>query len=311
MQHEERESDGDNAVSQASEGELKWFKDLAEIYWIPSKSHDEDQGDLSNSIRLILPDSTPARFLDDFARAEANIKAVQEFLQMPYIAIMGTMACGDQESISAFASQTQSQKGRFIASVLQLPSAKGNLDGMMRQAVVLLWGAYETFSRDLFVSVLNERPSLLSKLVAKKQFKDRFPVNSVFSLETLQDAGFDLNGKLGNLLAEGKDFSAPWMLRSLFPTLFEDGSLKSVYSATFERPELWLLGHRRHVVAHRCGIVDAAYMKETGDKSQASGELLKVTRKDLRFAFGCVHLAIAVALASAAELFGKLKDIPD
>jgi hypothetical protein len=50
---------------------------------------------------------------------------------------------------------------------------------------------------------------------------------------------------------------------------------------------LWLLWQRRYVLVHKRGLVDAAYLKRTGDK-QSIGARLRISASYLDEIFGLV-----------------------
>lgn len=49
---------------------------------------------------------------------------------------------------------------------------------------------------------------------------------------------------------------------------------------------LWLLGQRRHLVAHRCGIVDREYLDKAKDDRQEEGHPLKLRGRDIAESLG-------------------------
>ncbi len=51
--------------------------------------------------------------------------------------------------------------------------------------------------------------------------------------------------------------------------------------ALMQKWNVWLLFNRRHLVVHRCGIVDAEYLDQTGDAAQRIGSMLHVTPEAL------------------------------
>ena len=52
-------------------------------------------------------------------------------------------------------------------------------------------------------------------------------------------------------------------------------------SIALESQDLWRLGHRRHLVAHRSGVVDENYLNQTGDSGQVVGKPLVVHRWEI------------------------------
>ena len=56
------------------------------------------------------------------------------------------------------------------------------------------------------------------------------------------------------------------VFRTLFPTHTD-------LHATMKKDGLWLLWQRRHLLVHKRGLVDAAYLKQTGDKQPVESGL--------------------------------------
>lgn len=163
---------------------------------------------------------------------------------------------------------------------------KAELQRLLHQACILIWSALETFSKQVFIATLNHRPSLFTAISKSQDLKDRFNISNNTWANLLQTHDFDLKGKLGTIVAANRDFSSPQLLRDLFPIMLKDvGTLGFKHSETVD-DVLWNLGQRRHLIAHRCGIVDQDYLDKTHDVSQEFGTLLNLRGRDLGAAMG-------------------------
>jgi hypothetical protein len=89
---------------------------------------------------------------------------------------------------------------------------------------------------------------------------------------------------MGNLLLGEHGIGSLSDIKDVFRTLFPT---HSDLHATMKKDGLWLLWQRRHLLVHKRGLVDAAYLKQTGDK-QPVGERLRISASHLEEIFGLV-----------------------
>lgn len=154
---------------------------------------------------------------------------------------------------------------------------------LMHQACLLIWSAFETLCKEVFILSLNERPQLFQNIQKDPELKEYFTVSQSAWLPLLESHGFDLNGKLGTIVASSKDFSSPQLLRNIFCKLYVGlpGEPVPELLEYFRSDELWKLGQRRHLIAHRCGVVDKEYLKKTSDTLQEVSTLLQLRGRDV------------------------------
>jgi hypothetical protein len=143
---------------------------------------------------------------------------------------------------------------------------------LLRQGVILLWSAFEVFFRDVFELYLNRDPTRTKALVRHPDTRKRFEAEKV-SLDTLVQHGFDLSRKIGSILVGQQDLSDLRTVKAAYPVLFPTAS--NLIAALANR-DLWILFQRRHLIVHRRGVVDRAYIDETGD-SLPIGSRLSIT----------------------------------
>jgi hypothetical protein len=83
---------------------------------------------------------------------------------------------------------------------------------------------------------------------------------------------FDLSNQMGTLLFEERDLSSLFAIRTACEAIFDDSTLRTMLSAD----SLWLLNQKRHLIAHRRGVVDDEYIRNTGS-SLAVGDHLYIS----------------------------------
>jgi hypothetical protein len=166
---------------------------------------------------------------------------------------------------------------------------------LMHQACLLIWGAFEIYCKEVFILSLNERPQLFQNIQKDPELKDYFSVSQGAWPSLLDSCGYDLNGKLGIIVAGNKEFSSPHLLRNLFVKLYVGLPGHPELLKYFQSNDLWQLGQRRNLIAHRCGVVDAEYIKKANDLHQELGSLLQLKGRDVAAGMAIVaQCAIAI-----------------
>jgi hypothetical protein len=165
---------------------------------------------------------------------------------------------------------------------------------LLQQGLVLIWSAFEVLCRDTFETLLNLEPVKARSLVAHPDTRKRFEAERL-SLETLVQYHFDLSARLGTVLVGQQDFSKLQTAKAVLPVLFPDRA--NLNEALADR-NLWILCQRRHLIVHRRGIVDEAYVDATGDSSHV-GTRLSVNPNDF-------ENSIRVVVAFGTALLGCL-----
>jgi hypothetical protein len=209
----------------------------------------------------------------------------------------------DRASAKAkFEEHLRGEGGKLLADevvdhLLQLKSERESLAAareLTRQGVVLTWSAVEVLARDAFVYFLNCKPRMSDALLADQFNKKRFATDRV-DWQTLATNGFDLSGKLGTYLISKADLSNVPAIRAAYTALFPAAEQLRICLLD-ER--LWHLSQKRHLIVHRRGVADEAYIDATGSSLQI-GDPLWVAPAE-------VEDAIEAAMALGAELLAQI-----
>ena len=283
--------------SDAEGGDHAWAQSLIDNYWIPNHTDPKDVGKLLRNVIKSFTSDEDLPLKQALEVLTENVESVQQFLSFPYALAKGLL---NEAKIPNQKEGDADFRLRLVAKTMTSATVAEQLHRMKQQAVILLWSAYETFSRDIFIAVLNGQPKLYNKLI-KSSLKDKFNSSQIFSFSGLEKYDFTLEGKLGIAIADGKDFSSPGLLRSLFTLLLPSGEFMQQMSIALESQDLWRLGHRRHLIAHRSGVIDENYLRQTGDNGQATGTQLIVQGWEIDKAMLEVANAAMLILLSAAK----------
>ncbi len=85
-----------------------------------------------------------------------------------------------------------------------------------------------------------------------------------------EEFGYDLSVRMGEVLTVNCKLDDIQAIREVFDVIFpNNGKLRSLLLST----DLWVLYQRRNLIVHRRGIVDRAYLANTGEELELGAEL--------------------------------------
>jgi hypothetical protein len=162
--------------------------------------------------------------------------------------------------------ETASGKKAIISGVLDRLDASLNDDDfkkaaqdLLSEALVNIWGCFEVFVSDTTITIVNHNPKFAVDLADDASTKKYLQPVSLDSLSKFQ---FDASGSMGNIIF-GDHIDRFVTIKAVLSVLFpDDSSLREQFSDT----DLWVLSQRRHLIAHKRGIVDEEYLEKTPDK---------------------------------------------
>jgi hypothetical protein len=163
-----------------------------------------------------------------------------------------------------------------LVNALEETEVKLASQELLRQGLVLLWGAFEVLSRDLFITYLNSNPSKVSMLSTNPETRTKFELKAL-KLDLIAEYGFNLSPHMGDILESSNDLSDLATIKSIYKVLFPSNSQ---LREALDDYNLWLLNHRRHLIVHHRGIVDSKYIQNIGDTVKV-GDILKTPPEDL------------------------------
>jgi len=299
----------DHNTSPVPEAIAAILDELEASYWVPALGdpfralHEVSTG--------IQSEKNPLR--EPFKAFVSNLESVKKLLEFPYNLLQPFVLEGTevQRRLRKFSKEELERAlddpglveevfaTGMKTSQQHFKKQQGVLTRLMHQGSLLAWAAFETFCKEVFIAVLNRRPSLYAALLRNQQLKERFGISSSSWPHLLEQHDYDLNGHLGTILGADRDFSSPQLVRDLFPLLLATLPGPDGLEEAINSEHLWLLGNRRHLIAHRCGIVDVDYLRKCNDPKQAAGELLVLRGRDLAQGLGAVARASILLYAKA------------
>ncbi|MBN9392179.1 MAG: hypothetical protein J0I20_29345 [Chloroflexi bacterium] len=141
-------------------------------------------------------------------------------------------------------------------------------------AISLTWTTFESIAADLWTSLVNKEPKKYGQKafqvdsseaakqrgeIALKQPEGLSGKQIQFSL--LAEYDFDLKDKMGTILKEKFDFTGVTGMVTAYAAIFPEK--REDIKKVLDKPELNLLMKTRNLIAHKAGIVDSIFIRET------------------------------------------------
>lgn len=275
---------------------MELINEIEASYWVPMmKTPFSTLQELEEKSK----EDCPALY-ECFSAFNSNLSAARDLLEFPYLLIAPLLpevkdamtkmrqAHNDTDT-DTFWSRNRTETIELVTSSLK--GSKKHFHGvpelqrLMHQSCLLIWGALDTYCKAVFIASLNKNPSLLGQIYNSPKLKDIFKMSDNWQ-KLLESHDYNLHGKLGTIVAANKDFSSPQLICDLFPIMFANLKGPSFPSPIFNTAGLQKLGQRRHLIAHRCGIVDQEYLDKSRDTTQAVGKLLQLRGRDVAESLG-------------------------
>jgi hypothetical protein len=173
----------------------------------------------------------------------------------------------DHEAITKFAANAVA----FLKSGLSNAEFERAAGDLLRQVLVMIWGAFEILATDAAIEILNTKPQFADRLKSARGFE--FPR---ISIEVLEANAFDLSKQMGSVIFESQRLEGLSITREIYSALLKNDTL----SRSLKSQTLWTLFQKRHLSVHRRGVVDTQYIAKTPN-APALGSLLIVTTSEI------------------------------
>jgi hypothetical protein len=185
--------------------------------------------------------------------------------------------------------------GHLCASMVM----RGAAINLLYQGVVLTWSAFEVLATDLFVTLLNKRPHLASILMKDERTKRWFHTKDLPRL--LEQFSYDFSHHMGDVLVSCHRIDDIDTIRARFDVILPTNI--ELRTALLD-VSLWKLNQKRNLIVHRGGIVDEAYVSNTGE-NVLPGTALNLSPKDLEFFLNLVRDTGTKLITSVVAIEGK------
>jgi hypothetical protein len=156
----------------------------------------------------------------------------------------------------------------FLAGHLKDSEFRASAQELMRQVLVICWGAFEVLANDTLRVLINERPKIIRAFVEVKPYRD-FLSNRAL-LDALEANRFDLSSTMGDLFCEAVRLDSLEKIREVFGLALAAPHV----DIALRNDRLWKISQQRHLIVHRRGLVDARYLERTSDRLSIGNPIL-------------------------------------
>lgn len=170
----------------------------------------------------------------------------------------------DPDTINRHAKSTLAGLGNHLRD----PRFMFSSEELLRQVLVMSWGAFETFVNDAVKSILNLKPELISDVIQARPYRDVVTTKTL--LGALESADYNLSSRMGDFLAGLVPLDSVDKIQSASQVVFRSSPL----DAHLKSPLLWRIAQQRHVIVHRRSVVDMRYRERTGDTTPVGQRLI-------------------------------------
>jgi hypothetical protein len=141
---------------------------------------------------------------------------------------------------------------------------------LLRQVLVMVWGAFEVLVGDVVRAAVNRDPLLAETLLSADKTK-RYFSNRAVTVQALAKHQFNVARTMGDVIFADIHFDGLPMIRDVLGALFDES--KDLHRQLADNT-LWLLWQRRHLIVHKRGVIDAAYLARTSDNPPIGSKLI-------------------------------------
>ncbi len=145
------------------------------------------------------------------------------------------------------------------------------------QGYLQAWSSFEVFVRDYIELYINKHPEKCINIINSDVLKKRVDLKKI-SYEFLSVNDFNISDKLGSLVVDTYDCSDLLVAKEIIKKVNENEETSDVLDSN----ELWQFFQTRHLLIHKRGIVDQAYIDKTG-LDTAVGERISIRPTKLKY----------------------------
>ena len=213
--------------------------------------------------------------LTDEERKDADLMAIINSDQNDIVAESEREEIGRPDRIGAFLRKNAAN----TLAIMKRYDYHAEVEFLIINMILGTWTAFEVFATDLWVAAINNGPSSLAEEVfagAQKQplkpemdgvqKRETMSEEKTIRLSVLKNYGYDLRGKMGNLLKdEGKvRFDSFANTIRAYEVAFGSGVLKILNKADKECGNIAFLEAARNALVHRGGLADSKFREKVG-----------------------------------------------
>jgi hypothetical protein len=134
-----------------------------------------------------------------------------------------------QQHLSDKTKETANEALDRLSNVLNNDQFSNATDELLRQIIVMAWGAFEVMAFDLIVSVAKSRQDIVLLLLKNKKIREKY-LNINFGADLFEKYSFDLSGSMEKILADSLRMDSIVAIREIFDVVFSSDNLNIALS---------------------------------------------------------------------------------
>jgi hypothetical protein len=170
---------------------------------------------------------------------------------------------------------------------------------LLVQALISTWAIFEVFTSSFLITILNNNPGQAAQVCAGVEYKRHFG-KPLVDLDAISLHGFDLSKSMGTILFGQRRLDGLNAVKDMLGAALPFESVRSALNSK----TLWILNQRRHLLVHKRGLIDAEYVRNTGDELPI-GSRLRIRSTDVEGYLTAVRDTILAIVSAAPETKGK------
>lgn len=170
----------------------------------------------------------------------------------------------DKENRESIAKETLAR----LDGLLKDPTFEDASRDLLRQVLVMIWGAFEVLCSDVIKEIFNTRSDLAKKALDSKYMKDGIGFKGL-TFDILESRSFNVSNCLGDIIIDAIKLDTLEKIRKIFELIPEHVSINK----SLKNDDLWMLSQRRNLIVHRRSVVDSHYLTHTRDDRALGSKL--------------------------------------
>jgi phage FluMu protein gp41 len=169
---------------------------------------------------------------------------------------------------------------------------------LLRQVLVICWGAFEILANDTVKALLNAKPKMISRFMEVRPYREF--LSARWLMDSLETRNFNLSSTMGEVFCEVVKLDSLEKIREAIRV----GLGSDVIDAVLKDERLWKISQQRHLIVHRRGIVDARYIERTSGNETIGGALML----EGQYIEGCLEVVRDVGCKIFSTAYERLSE---
>ncbi|MEX0405528.1 hypothetical protein ABGN05_07650 [Aquibium sp. LZ166] len=128
---------------------------------------------------------------------------------------------------------------------------------LLRQVLIVAWGAFESFVSDILRKTLNSRGELIFRMNENSRFREITSGSTI--INHIKTNGFDISNCMGDIFIDKYRIDSIEKMREVCSILLGSKEFDQILNGS----KYWMIYQQRNLIVHRRGIVDKWFQENT------------------------------------------------